>query len=185
MWKSLGKEGFAVQAPWPIAGEEDKLLTRQAKYLGDSLKRFRGQAGKAKKEWKAATILVSDSYPQWKVDTLKWMQEQCNAESGFPDSFMKDLKGWIAETVSDKKLMKFIMQFASFMKNEAREVGVVALDIHMPFDQAAIFEGSMQYIKSQLNIKELEILKLDGAAAEVPDRIAEQVAPGKPFLWMR
>jgi len=50
MWKhAIGGEGLAVRAPWPIANDEDKVLTREAKFLGDAMKAFRQQAGKAKK----------------------------------------------------------------------------------------------------------------------------------------
>jgi leucyl-tRNA synthetase len=175
---------LAIKAPWPQADEEDKLLTRQAKFLRDGLKQFRGQAGKAKKGWKNTSIIVADDYPQWKIDILKWMQEQFSEESGLPATFMKDLKSWTGKNVSDKKMIKFAMQFASFMKNEAAEVGKVALDTQLPFDQASILSGSMQYIKSQLNIDEIEILKVE-TAKDVPDRIVDQIAPGKPFLWCR
>jgi leucyl-tRNA synthetase len=186
MWKKLGKVGLAVKAPWPVADEEDKLLTRQAKFLRDGLKRFRGQAGKAKKGWKGASIVVTESYPQWKLDTLMWMQEQYSDEAGFPATFMKDLKGWTGKNVSDKKMIKFTMQFASFMKNEVAEVGKVAMDTHLPFDQGANLEGSLRYFKAQLNIKEMDIIKLDTSAeGVVPERVAENVNPGKPFLWMR
>ena len=184
MWKKFGKEGLAVKAPWPVAGDEDKILTRQAKFLRDGLKKFRGQAGKAKKGWKSVSIVVSDSYPEWKVNTLKWMQEKYSEETGFPDTFMKDLKGWAGQNAGDKKLIKFIMQFAVFMKNETSEVGKVALDIQLPFDQAAVLEGSMRYIKSQLNIEEMDILKSETAEG-IPDRITDQVTPGKPYLWLR
>ena len=47
IWKKLGKEGLAVKAPWPVADEEDKVLTRQSKFLRESLRYFRAQAGKA------------------------------------------------------------------------------------------------------------------------------------------
>lgn len=184
MWAKVGKEGLAVKAPWPQAGEEDKLLTRQAKFLRDALKRFRGQHGKAKKGWKEATIVISDSYPEWKVNTLQWMQERYTEDGGFPATFMKDLKTWSGQTVTDKKQIKFTMQFASFMKNEAAEVGAVALETQLPFDQASILEGSMQYIKKQLNLEELNILKSETDEG-IPDRITEQVTPGKPSLWMR
>ena len=173
-----------MKAPWPLADEEDKLLTRQAKFLRDSLKRFRGQAGKAKKGWKTASIVVGDAYPQWKIDTLQWMQGQFSPGTGFADSFMKDLKDWTAATIKDKQMIKLVMQFASFMKNEAVEVGAVAMDIQLPFDQAAILEGSLKYMKSQLNIPELDIVKL-GTAEGIPDKISEQTTPGKPYLWQR
>ena len=184
MWKKLGKDGFAVRTPWPVAEEEDKILTRRAQFLRDSLKHFRTQVGKAKKGWEEATILTSDVYPQWKIDTLIWMQEQYKAGS-FADTFMKDLKDWSGKTVLDKKMVKATMQFASFRKKEVEDAGEMALDIRLPFDQKAVMSESLSYIKSQLNLVDLDIVKLGEDEADVPDRIAENVEPGKPHLWLR
>jgi leucyl-tRNA synthetase len=184
MWTKLGKEGLAVKAPWPVAGEEDKLLTRQAKFLQDTLKRSRGQAGKAKKGWTSASLLVTNSYPQWKIDVLKFMQEKYTEDSGFPATFMKDMKKWSGENVADKKMIKDVMQFGSYMKDEATEVGKVALDLELPFDQYVILEGSLTYLKTQLNIPDLDILDLS-TIEEIQDRVAEQVLPGRPYLWLR
>ena len=85
------------------------------------------------------------------------------------------------------------MQFVSFRKREVDDVGITALDIRLPFDQRAILEESLQYIQSQLNIESINIIKLksDGTTATVvgdatiPDRIIENVEPGKPYLWIR
>ena len=185
VWKKLGKEGLAVRAAWPEAGEEDKLLTRQAKFLRDSLKSFRTLAGKAKKGWTKASILVSDSYPQWKIDTLNWMQEQYK-DGEFSSTFMKDLKDWTAKNVSDKKMIKFTMQFASFMKNEVADVGTMAMDVQLPFDQKEILSEAQKYVQSQLTIPEIDILKVDSEeGAEVPEKLRENVTPGKPSMWFR
>ncbi|KAL9187996.1 hypothetical protein ACHAXT_006374 [Thalassiosira profunda] len=186
LWKDLGKEGLAVKAPWPTVGEEDKVLTREAKFLRDALKNFRTAAGKAKKGWKTATILVANDYPQWKIDALLWMQSQYDKSTGsFPPTFMKDLKEWSTANVSDKKQIKLTMQFVSFMKREVEEVGEVAMDIKCPFDQMSILSESMAYIKSQLNLEDLDIGKVDDAELAVPERTSQNVTPGKPVLWMR
>uniref|UniRef100_A0A6U6DA86 leucine--tRNA ligase n=1 Tax=Odontella aurita TaxID=265563 RepID=A0A6U6DA86_9STRA len=189
MWKDiLGKEGLAVKAPWPEAAEENKLLTREAKFLRDALKNFRSSAGKAKKNCKAATILISDVYPQWKVDVLKWMQEKHDADTGFPPQkdFMAQLKTWATTSMTDKKLVKFSMQFASWMKKEVEDCGSMAMDINLPFDQKKIISASEQYIKSQLNLPEVGIINLDTDEDKpaIPDKICQQVTPGKPYLWM-
>ena len=184
VWKKLGKEGLAVKAPWPATEEEDKILTRQAQLLRDSLKKFRTQVGKAKKGWKSASILISDVYPQWKIDTLTWMQGQYK-DGAFANTFMKDLKGWSTANISEKKMIKLVMQFASFRKKEVDDVGEAAMDTVLPFDQKTIFVESMKYIQSQLNIDELDIIKLGEDDTEVPERVSEQVEPGKPHLWLR
>eukprot|EP00934_Nitzschia_sp_Nitz4_P001058 Nitzschia sp. Nitz4//scaffold163_size50693//21835//25226//NITZ4_006989-RA/size50693-snap-gene-0.64-mRNA-1//-1//CDS//3329538034//1058//frame0 len=185
MWKKLGKEGLAVKAPWPVADEEDKILSRQAQFLRSNLKKFRSQAGKAKKGWQKSSIVVADSYPQWKVDTLVWMQGQYDeATKSMSASFMGDLKKWAGQNVSDKKMIKLVMQFAAFMKNEVAEVGKGALDTQLSFDQKAILAGSMKYLLAQLDLKEIDILKVE-SASDIPSRIADQVSPGAPYLWMR
>jgi leucyl-tRNA synthetase len=164
------------------------LLTRQAKLLRDSIKNFRAQQGKAKKGATKSSILVTDSYPDWKVKALEWMQSKYDPSAGFSSTFMKDLKDWTAENATDKKLIKFTMQFVSFVKKEVEDVGPAAMDTSLPFDQMEIFTGSEQYIKTQLGLQELDFIKLDGGdetATQVPDRVAENVTPGKAYLWIR
>jgi len=213
MWDKLGKHrhddaaaattggrrtsSLAVHAPWPSSKPEDKMLTRRAKFLRDSLEQFRSQAGKAKKGWKVATILITESFPQWKVDTLEWMQTQYlgRKEDAFPKDFMKQLKAWTSiQNIKDKKLIKFTMQFASFTKKEVEEVGETAMETTLPFDQKSILVECLNYILSQLNLTELDIVSLDGndddnnnttVIKDVPDRIKDNVLPGKPYLWLR
>jgi leucyl-tRNA synthetase len=184
LWSSLGKAGLAVKAPWPVADPEDKLLTRQSKFLQDSLKKFRQQMGKAKKGYTMVSILVTNSYSGWKVDVLKFLQSQYSDESGFPSTIMKELKKWSAESVSDKKLVKDVMQFASFMKDEANDVGNLALDLELPFDQRTILEDALSYLKVQLDVPSLDVVDLSTAEG-IPDRVASNVTPGRPHLWIR
>jgi hypothetical protein len=58
------------------------------------------------------------------------------------------------------------------------------MDIKCPFDQLAIFSESLAYIKSQLNLEELSVGRVDDPELAVPDKTMENVAPGKPILWM-
>eukprot|EP00592_Proboscia_alata_P010622 CAMPEP_0194352348 /NCGR_PEP_ID=MMETSP0174-20130528/741_1 /TAXON_ID=216777 /ORGANISM="Proboscia alata, Strain PI-D3" /LENGTH=1095 /DNA_ID=CAMNT_0039120341 /DNA_START=121 /DNA_END=3408 /DNA_ORIENTATION=- len=188
--KDITKVGAAVHAPWPQGKAEDKLLTRQSKFLRDSLKAFRQQLGKAKKGWTTASILITDSYQQWKVNVLEWMQEQYKSNGdSFPKAFMGDLKKWVGANVSDKKLNKDTMQFASFVKREVDEVGSMAMDLLMPYDQKAILMDTRQYILNQLNIADIEILKLNDESGEddeklkvFAERITNSVTPGRCYL---
>lgn len=182
MWKQLGNCSYAVKTPWPEADEVDKLLTRQTKFLRDSLKNFRTQIGKAKKGWTKLSILVTDSFPQWKLDTLVWMQEQY--DDGFPADFMKKLKTRCG-SLPDKKMIKLTMQYASFTKKEVEDVGPVAMDTSLPFDQKATIEGCLPYFQAQLNVDSIDILKLDSEEcnADVPSKVADNVVPGKAYIW--
>lgn len=185
VWKKLGKEGLAVRAPWPVAEPEDKIRTREAKFLRDTLKGFRTQYGKAKKPSTDVTIIVTETYPQWKIDTLAWMQTKYDTETGFPATFMKDLKGYTGSSGIDKKMIKFTMQFASFVKKEVEDAGPVAMDVQLPFDQKEILSISLDYIKAQLNLTELNIIKVgEDEAKDLPEKVSDGASPGKPYLWM-
>ena len=186
VWKVLGKEGLAIKAAWPNAGKEDKILTRQWKFLSESVRRFRNSAVKAKKGWKEASIIVTDEYPEFKVNVLKWMQDQYNTESGFPKTFMKDLKAWAGKNIAEKKLMSQTMQFASFTKKEVEEVGVMAMDSQLPFDQKALLDDMMDYITKQTDVPQMDVIKIGTeAGSNVPERTADNSSPGKPCMWFR
>jgi hypothetical protein len=59
------------------------------------------------------------------------------------------------------------------------------MDIKCPFDQYAIFCECISYIKSQLNLEEINVGRVDDPELRVTDNMAQNVAPGKPALWMR
>ena len=185
MWKKLGKEGLVVNAQWPATDPEDKLLTRSAKFLKDALKNFRTIVGKAKKGWTTASILLSDSYPEWQQNVLIWMQSQYEEPTGFAKTFMKDLKDWSGSNIEDKKMIKNTMQFASFIKKEVEDVGAMAMDLQMPFDQKQIMVDSENYIKSQLNLDSVDIISLGVDDTDAPYRVKDNVTPGMPYLWLR
>ena len=77
------------------------------------------------------------------------------------------------------------MQFACFfVKREVEDVGPVAMETSLPFDQKAILEQSTAYLKSQLNFKDIDIVKTDDAeaCADAPDRLKVGVHTGKASL---
>lgn len=201
MWTLLGKDGLAVKAPWPVTQDENKLLTREATFLRDSLKAFRVAVDKNSKKKKGAataaadgkksvTILVTDSYPDWKNGVLLWMHQQYDdSNAAFPSTFMKNLKDWANQSITDKKRIKLTMQFASWIKREVEDVGRMAMDIKMPFDQRDVFLGSQRYIAKQLKMDQVDVINLSNCTEEeskaVPPKMVENVTPGKPALWMR
>jgi len=98
---------------------------------------------------------------------------------------MGSLKKWSSTNITDKKFIKLSMQFASWMKKEVEDVGSMAMEIKLPFDQKAIIVDFEGVIKSQLDLSEVEIISLesDAAGSSVPDKISSNVSPGKPYLW--
>jgi len=186
IWSISGGNGFVVKAPWPVLPDEDKLMTKQSTCLFKSLRQFRLTVQKSKKKVTKATIMVVDKYPDWKVDALVWMQENIVL---IDDSkqFMGELKKWTGK-LSDKKIVKNVMQFVSFVRKEYMDIGAVAMDQTVPFDQGELFGGSMlKYISSQLNLNEENITICDIGKDGVPQgcKNGDQVGPGKPAIFTR
>jgi hypothetical protein len=65
------------------------------------------------------------------------------------------------------------------------DVGEQAMDTQCPFDQKAIFVESLQYLRTQLNMPDLDIIKLGEYDVEIPSKQCELVEPEKPYLWIR
>ena len=124
---------------------------------------------------------MTDSFPDWKVRVLEWMKYQYSESDGFPSIFMKDLKQWSSSS-EDKKNMKNVMQFASFTKKEVEDVGSIAMDTQLPFDQSTVLENIIDYIKKQTNLDEIDVIKQHD---DIPPKVSENVALGKPYLWLR
>jgi hypothetical protein len=82
--------------------------------------------------------------------------------------------------VSDKKMIKCIIQFVSFRKNKVAEVGKVAMDdTHLPYEDqgGANLEGSL--FKAHWIIEEIEgIIKLDTSAEDAVPEHHLQVCAG-------
>jgi hypothetical protein len=57
------------------------------------------------------------------------------------------------------------------------------METTLPFDQKAIIENCIAYLQSQLNIEKVDVIKLDDSDVAVPDRLRENVVPGKAYLW--
>jgi len=55
----------------------------------------------------------------------------------------------------------------------------------LPFDQKEILVASEGHIKTQLNLEDVEFVKLGVDESDVPERVSDNVTPGKPYLWMR
>mmetsp|Transcript_17844 Transcript_17844/g.37088 ORF Transcript_17844/g.37088 Transcript_17844/m.37088 type:complete len:1082 (+) Transcript_17844:13-3258(+) len=183
IWSAIGGEGFVVKALWPVLPDEDKLMTKQSTCLFKSLRQFRLTVQKSKKKVKKAVIMVVDSYPQWKVEALVWMNENI---ASIDDSkvFMGDLKKWTSK-LEDKKNVKNVMQFVSFVRKEYMEIGAVAMEQTVPFDQLALFQGFTKYISSQLNLAEEDISIVDIGKEGPPQgcKNSDGVGPGKPGLF--
>jgi len=190
MWNLLGKTGSVLRAEWPATQPVDPRASRELQFLQKTMKVLRGLAGREKvKNPKRAYIYVADQYVSWKVDTLKQMQTLWDpATRSLPEKkeLLSKLTSWVAEDKSRNK--KNVMQFASFMADEAKQVGFSALETEVLFDQMAILTESQEYIsKHLLNAMTLEVVFVnlsDAATVYGPEKKWSAAEPRKPAIHL-
>jgi len=183
VWALLGNTTFIVKEKYPDFAAEDKVLSRKTKFLMSTLKSARQTVSKAKAKPTEAWFVVVDEYSQWRKEALIWMHGQ-HSDGAFTSTFMADLKKWVG-TLEDKKNVKNVMQFASFVKKEVEDVGESAMELTMPYDQKEILSESKKYIQAQLNLEKFDIVKI--GIDELPPGLNEKglmnCQPGKPLLF--
>ncbi|KAK9157061.1 hypothetical protein Scep_003635 [Stephania cephalantha] len=182
VWKELlKKDGFVVNAGWPIANLPDLTLKRANKYLQDSIVTMRkllqkqvsgskkgnkkgGQAPPPNEENKLTRGLIyaNEQYDGWKEECLKILQRKfdTNTHSFAADKdILEELqKSTVGQAANFKEILKTCMPFLRFKKDEAVSVGAHALDLKLPFGEMEVLQENLELIKRQLGLEHLEIL---------------------------
>lgn len=202
IWTSLGKPGFVVNATWPTAAPEDKMITRKFEYLKDTAhhvtsflakakananrKKKKGKKGKQPEQKKApvvfnaATIYVADAYPSWQATALRIMNETYAAnDNKVPDKWVKTLVPQIKalpEIKANKRLNKAAMQFVGFIAKEVGVVGAQAMETKLPFDEQAFLTANVEFVKSA---SKLDVIVVQKQTAD--SQLTQHAVPGKPI----
>eukprot|EP00850_Spirogloea_muscicola_P017139 SM000144S00687 [mRNA] locus=s144:372085:383178:+ [translate_table: standard] len=180
----LGKDGLAITAGWPSSSPPDYTLQSANKYLQDTITDFRKLMSKqaaskeAKKPSAAAPataqadqclVFVAETYGGWQEECLKLLQTHYDRErKSFPDdaTLISALKSSpIAKMGDFKKIMGQCMGFLKFKKDAALLTGPQALELRLPFDEAAVLLDNADLIKRQLGLEKLEVLPTSDEAA--------------------
>jgi hypothetical protein len=96
--------------------------------------------------------------------------------------YIKQLREFAAAQKFDKKQQQGLMQFAAFVKAAYDEIGVAALDLTMPYDQAAILTENLAYMQSSLQLTELTLHLASEPNCPGGERVVSGVSPGHPAL---
>jgi leucyl-tRNA synthetase len=133
----------SYNAPWPAYTQYNAQTRKEYSFLKSFVKNIRQLCVKQKGPgFKKAKVFVADGYEVNKQEILKYMQTVF-PDGKFSADFIKGLKSFIENDPALKRDTKILMQFGSFMKNEAEETGVDALQLTVPFDQFAILQVSL------------------------------------------
>jgi len=168
LWKLIGKHGVIQKAKWPTPGVVDELVLKQNDYLQETVHVFRLRKEgylKPKKAKKGeavavipsptkAIIQVIKSYPQWIQKMLGLLHPIFAkvAPGQAPDK--KDVQAVLNSDPQLKLIMKQAMAFTDVVKEEFVKVGMAALDLKTPFDEKALLEENLEFIKKSLGLSE-------------------------------
>ncbi|KAJ0976469.1 hypothetical protein J5N97_018434 [Dioscorea zingiberensis] len=187
VWKNLlKKDGFVVNAGWPVSDSPDLSLKSANKYLHDSIllmrKLLQKQVSGPKKPKKGAPaplaeenkftvglIYVNEQYDGWREECLNILQSKFDAEkrSFKPDQeILEALKqSSLGQDANFKQIQKLCIPFLRFKKDEAVAVGPQALDLKLPFGEIKVLQENIDLIKRQLGLEHVEILSASDDAA--------------------
>ncbi|KAL5566368.1 hypothetical protein UlMin_029532 [Ulmus minor] len=193
VWRELlKKEGFVINAGWPVADVPDLKLKSSNKYLQDSIvlmrkllqKQILGSKKGNKKGTQVSTlpedhklsglIYVNEQFDGWKAECLNMLRSSFDNNTR---SFMATDDGKIVDAIhsssvrpgADKKItQKVCMPFLRFKKDEAVAIGAQALDLKLPFGEIEVLQENLDLIKRQLGLEEVEILTITD-----PDALAK------------
>ena len=203
VWREhLQRSGSVLKAgQWPQkTAAVDAKASREMRFLQKTVKNLRAACAKDKtKTPTQGRVYIADSYNDWKVKTLVFMQTLWKAEKGSTDPNAgslpgkKELMGALTSGLleadpSMAKLKKDVMQFAAYVADEAAEgLGLAALDTTMPFDQFEVLAESREYLSKHLvigRVLELELFNLSAGDVPGDEKKKGLAEPGKPSMML-
>lgn len=199
VWRNLLKRsGTVTQAGWPEVPAPDKALRRAARYLDDlkaSLRKTvqKAEQTKQKKEGKKKAVgvrmYVVEEFVGWQRAVLNILAESYDEPNdSFPDQSELVEKVKNSEHFSGssniKQVMKQVMPFMRFKMEEASTIGASALDVRLPFDEAAVLRENAPSIARNIGSSFVEVEYATGAVAQrAPQHVkVSQAVPGSPAV---
>lgn len=106
------------------------------------------------------------------------------ATGKFEGDIMRQLKADLGKDAEMKRHMKQLMPFASARAKAAEgEAGVQALALQTTYDELALWQSQVDYVKLALGLQEITIL--DFEEAEIPAFLQKKdpPTPGNPMMY--
>jgi len=199
IWRHLlpGTPGFEggsksiLTSTWPKAGVVDELIVKSSQHLMDTSHDFRIRMKKLQNPPKGkkdpppksthATIYVAKSFPPWQSCVLNKMRSLYEKSGGsFPDN--KVILGELKGEPELAKVMKKVMPFVTKVKESVTAQGPKAMNVTLDFDEKALFEETISYMASTLELEGVSVAYSDSA----PDaKTREECCPGDPIIVFR
>ncbi|MCL4121792.1 UNVERIFIED_CONTAM: hypothetical protein GTU68_057055 [Idotea baltica] len=195
IWRTyLGHKKWIFLASWPQTCIPDMAIVNASEYLADASRRFRlrlkahmtpskpkkGEAPTVPEKPSHGTIWIAKTFPKWQSIILSSLHDLYKKNNdALPDN--KEISTVLSSNPDLKKYMKKVMPFAQLVREKMTENGEKALRNTVNFDERAILQENITYLKGNLDLEGLQIKYTDESDN---DRIKEEVVPGEPFLTL-
>lgn len=196
----LKKDGLVVKAGWPAADPADPLLQQAARYLDHLITNLRKAIIKAEappKSRKAGNVapgkvvalelVVPQEYGGWQARILGILSSIFDpASNSFPSDFMSQIlttanQDELISALGAKAIKSMVMPFAKAKADAATAAGAVALDLKLPFDEAALLEQNIDYLVRSLKINRVSVSSITyDVQVTLEQNSVRDATPGSP-----
>ncbi|EKX38614.1 hypothetical protein GUITHDRAFT_158495 [Guillardia theta CCMP2712] len=184
VWGLLGHKESVMEARWPEVGDVDPLLVRMNSYFDKTLSDIRAKTDKAraKKAVAKATVYVADEFLDWQQAALNVLRSVVDKGESFGKDFKKNMMSF-PELAPFKAQTKVLMPFAAFSIDEFEARGPEAFELKVPYDEVRLLTDSIEYLKGELSVEEIEVTKWPPSDPAVLKNLSNNPAtPGKPAV---
>uniref|UniRef100_A0AC35U8P0 Leucine--tRNA ligase n=1 Tax=Rhabditophanes sp. KR3021 TaxID=114890 RepID=A0AC35U8P0_9BILA len=190
IWTLIGKEGFIVNASWPVVGTPDENILSQARFLDSSMRDFRKRLEAQMKSKKKgvtsltapykAVVYTANTYPKLQSEALGILNS-LYIENGneLPDN--KLISQRLAQSADLKKHTQKLMSFVTMIKANVEESGPSAMEDVCKFNQLDVLKANYNYILESLNAKDIVFASATGEG--VDPQITDSTCPGSPSIF--
>eukprot|EP00038_Savillea_parva_P023260 m.40180 g.40180 ORF g.40180 m.40180 type:complete len:1085 (-) comp5929_c0_seq1:1678-4932(-) len=125
-------------------------------------------------------VYVASEYPEWQRVVLAKLDELFDPTIGTKGTFAdnRTVLGELKGNATLKSVMKKVMPFVQFVRDQVEIQGRDALSQVLPFDELEVMKTNAEYLKQTLELETIEVLPVSETDNA---KILDDCVPGNPY----
>ena len=154
------------------------MCGQQKKVLDTVMKKLNKGKGKAPVRLAKVVLTLTEEWPAWQKGVLSTLHEYFK-EGAIPENAVLLARLKKNDALAGAN-MKEVMPFVQMVKTEAADLGELAFELKLPFDERQLYEEAKEYIAIQFGVPEVIVRSVEDLPEENRAAYAAAAAPGKP-----